>query len=47
MRYYKIYVDNTRELYTYEDREDKYEVGDRVIISFRGKQRTGLIIAQD
>ncbi len=47
MRYYKIYVDNTRELYTYEDREDKYEIGDRVIISFRGKQRTGLIIAQD
>ena len=24
MRYYKIYVDNTRELYTYEDREDNY-----------------------
>ena len=47
MRYYKIYVDNTRELYTYEDRENKYEKGDRVIVSFRGKQRTGLIIAQD
>ena len=47
MRYYKIYVDNTRELYTYEDRENKYEIGDRVIVSFRGKQRTGLIIAQD
>lgn len=27
MRYYKIYVDNTRELYTYEDRENKYEIG--------------------
>lgn len=47
MRYYKIYVDNTRELYIYEDRENKYEIGDRVIVSFRGKQRTGLIIAQD
>ena len=47
MRYYKIYVDNTRELYTYEDRENKYEIGDRVIVSFRGKQRAGLIIAQD
>lgn len=47
MRYYKIYVDNTRELYTYEDRENKYEIGDRVIVSFKGKQRTGLIIAQD
>lgn len=47
MRYYKIYVDNTRELYTYEDRENKYEIGERVIVSFRGKQRTGLIIAQD
>ena len=47
MRYYKIYVDNTKELYTYEDREDKYEIGDRVVVSFRGKQRSGLIIAQD
>ena len=47
MRYYKIYVDNTKELYTYEDREDNYEIGDRVIVSFRGKQRTGLIIARD
>lgn len=47
MRYYSIYVDNTRELYTYEDKNDEYEIGDRVIISFRGKQRTGLIIAQD
>ena len=47
MRYYKIYVDNTRELYTYEDREDEFEIGERVIVSFRGKQRTGLIIARD
>ena len=47
MRYYKIYVDNTKELYTYMDRADEYEIGDRVIISFRKKERTGLIIARD
>lgn len=47
MRYYKIYVDNTRELYTYLDEYDKYEVGDRVVVSFRKKERTGLIIVRD
>lgn len=47
MRYYKIYVDNTRELYTYVDRNDEYEIGERVIVSFRKKERTGLIIAKD
>ncbi len=47
MRYYKIYVDNTRELYTYLDEEDRYEIGERVIVSFRKKERTGLIIARD
>lgn len=47
MRYYKIYVDNTKELYTYSDENDEYDIGDRVIVSFRKKERTGLIIARD
>ncbi|WP_291256092.1 primosomal protein N' [Fusobacterium sp.] len=47
MRYYKIYVDNTRELYTYADTDDRYSIGDRVVVSFRKKERTGLIITRD
>ena len=47
MRYYKIYVDSTRELYTYMDLNDEYNIGERVIVSFRKKERSGLIIAKD
>lgn len=47
MRYYKIYVDNTKGLYTYCDVKDEYEIGERVVVSFRNKKRTGLIIAED
>ena len=47
MRYYKIYVDSTRELYTYMDLNDEYNIGERVIVSFRKKERSGLIIARD
>lgn len=42
MRYYKIYVDNTKELYTYEDREDKYEIGDRVVVSLEESREVDL-----
>lgn len=47
MRYYKICVDNTKGLYTYADIDDKYDIGERVLVSFRNRKRTGLIIAQD
>lgn len=47
MRYYKIYVDSTRELYTYMDLNDEYKIGERVIVSFRKRERSGLIIARD
>ena len=47
MRYYKICVDNTKGLYTYADVDDKYDIGERVLVLFRNKKRTGLIIARD
>lgn len=47
MRYYKIFVDNTNGLYTYCDRNDEFEIGQRVVVSFRNRQKTGLIITRD
>ena len=47
MRYYKIYVDNTQSLYTYSDEREEYEIGDRVVVSFRNRDKSGLIIAED
>lgn len=47
MRYYKIYVDNTQSLYTYSDENEEYEIGDRVIVSFRNRDKSGLIIDED
>lgn len=47
MRYFKIYVDNTQSLYTYLDENEEYEIGDRVVVSFRNRDKSGLIIAED
>ena len=47
MRYYKICVDNTKGLYTYADVDDQYDIGERVLVLFRNRKRTGLIIARD
>lgn len=47
MRYYKIYVDSTQSLYTYSDENEEYEIGDRVIVSFRNRDKSGLIIDED
>lgn len=47
MRYYKIFVDNTSGLFTYSDENLEYEVGNRVKVSFRNKERSGIIICED
>lgn len=47
MRYYKIFVDNTNGLYTYCDRNNEFEIGQRVVVSFRNRKKTGLIITRD
>lgn len=47
MRYYKIFVDNTSGLFTYSDENLEYEIGNRVKVSFRNKERSGIIICED
>jgi primosomal protein N' (replication factor Y) len=47
MRNYKIFVDNTKSLFTYSDENDQYEVGDRVRVQFRNRPVSGMIIALD
>ena len=39
MRYYKIYVDNTQSLYTYSDENEEYEIGDRVVVYVRNRDK--------
>ncbi|MDR3259888.1 MAG: primosomal protein N' [Fusobacteriaceae bacterium] len=47
MKYYKIFVDNTKNLFTYSDENNQYEVGDRVKVQFRNKLVSGMIVAPD
>ena len=47
MRYYKIFVDNTSGLFTYSDENLEYEIGNRVKVSFRNRERSGIIICED
>lgn len=47
MRYYKLYVDNTNTFFTYCDKLDEYEIGDRVAVNFRNREHGAFIIAEE
>lgn len=47
MRYYNIFVDGTNDLYTYCDKNEEYNIGDRVVVSFRNRKSTGIIVVED
>lgn len=47
MRYYGVYVDGTREFFTYCDQEDEFNIGDRVAVPFRGRIKAGLIVYRE
>ena len=44
MQYFDIYIDSTKGIYTYSDKNDEFEIGDNVIVPFRNIKKTGFII---
>lgn len=46
MRYYNIYVDGMKDLFTYAAEDDKYNIGDSVVVPFRNIKKVGLIIEE-
>lgn len=47
MKYYKLFVDGTNSFFTYLDREEIYNIGDRVLVSFRNREKGALIVQED
>lgn len=47
MRYYKLCVDGTNSFFTYCDKENEYETGDRVAVNFREREHGAFIIAEE
>lgn len=47
MRYYSIYIEKTTEFYTYSSDLEDIEIGDRVLVSFRRKDRVGLVVKEE
>ncbi len=47
MKYYKLCVDGTNSFFTYCDKENEYETGDRVAVNFRGREHGAFIIAEE
>lgn len=47
IRYYKLCVDGTNSFFTYCDENDEYNIGDRVAVSFRGREQGALIAEPD
>ena len=47
MQYFDIYIDSTKGIYTYLDKNDEFEIGDNVIVPFRNIKKTGFIIRKN
>lgn len=47
MKYFKIYVEGTNSFYTYSDETKEIKIGDRVIVSFRNREKSGVVIGED
>lgn len=47
MKYYKLFVDGTNSFFTYSDEKEQYNIGDRVAVNFRNRERGALVIEED
>lgn len=47
MRYFKIYLENTIDFFTYSTKDESIEIGDRVLVNFRNKKRVGLVVEEE
>ena len=47
MKYYKLFVDGTNSFFTYFDEKEQFNIGDRVAVNFRNRERGALVIEED
>ncbi|MGL4970607.1 MAG: replication restart helicase PriA, partial [Cetobacterium sp.] len=47
MRYFSIYIEKTNDFYTYASEDKEIKIGDRVLVSFRNKDKVGLVIEEE
>lgn len=47
MKYYKLFVDGTNDFFTYLDEEDKFKIGERVLVNFRNREKGAFIISEE
>lgn len=47
MRYYKLFVDGTNSFFTYLDKDDKFNIGDRVVVNFRNQEKGAFVIQKE
>lgn len=47
MKYYKLFIDGTNSFFTYSDEKEQFNIGDRVAVNFRNRERGALVIEED
>ena len=47
MRYFGVYVDDTNDFFTYSDPNDNFDIGDRVMVLFRGRWKSALVVYEE
>ncbi|MGL5088332.1 MAG: replication restart helicase PriA [Cetobacterium sp.] len=47
MKYFSVYIEKTNDFYTYASDDENIGVGDRVLISFRNRDKVGLIVKEE
>lgn len=47
MQYFDVYIDGIKDLYTYSDKDDIFEVGDNVLVHFRNTKKTAFIMRKN
>ncbi|MGL4947677.1 MAG: replication restart helicase PriA [Cetobacterium sp.] len=47
MKYFSVYIEKTNSFYTYASDDEDIDVGDRVLVSFRNKDKVGLIVEEE
>lgn len=47
MKYHKLFVDGTNSFFTYSDEKEQFNIGDRVAVNFRNRERGALVIEED
>ncbi|WP_195339836.1 primosomal protein N' [Fusobacterium sp. 1001295B_180824_G3] len=47
MKYFDIYIDSMKGIYTYSDKNNEFEVGENVIVPFKNLKKSGFIIRKN